>query len=236
MYFSQIKQLITENLDKGSVLRVSLNEKFGDLSSYGLLKELDFGFIEKIETKNNYSNIYIKKPILFESIIKEILEKKRQKKKEKVILEYLSPNTNKPLHVGHLRNAILGMSIANILKELGYSVVRINLINDRGEHICKSMLAYQKWGQEQTPESMNLKPDHFVGYWYVEYAKNETPELKEQVHEMLKKWENKDKEVLALWKKMNDWVYQGFSSTYEKAGISFDKVYFESKVYQLGKK
>ncbi|MDD5606661.1 MAG: arginine--tRNA ligase [Candidatus Pacebacteria bacterium] len=237
MYFSEIKQLILKNLDKNATLKVCLDEKFGDLAVYGLKNnDLDCDFIEKTQIINNFLNIFIKKPILFESIIREILDKRVKKNKERIILEYLSPNTNKPLHVGHLRNGFLGMTLANIFKELGYSVSRINLINDRGEHICKSMLAYQKWGKGQTPESLGMKPDHFIGYWYVMYSQKETPELREEVHEMLRKWEQKDRKILALWKKMNNWVYKGFEQTYKKTGLEFDKTYYESKVYQLGKK
>ncbi len=237
MYFSQIKELIKEVLGERE-LRIPLNEKFGDLSLYlsKELPELNFDFIEKVEPVNNYLNIFIKKDILFESIISEIIKDEKREKKEKVTLEYLSPNTNKPLHLGHLRNAVIGMALANAFKELGYQTFRINIVNDRGEHICRSMLAYQKWGKKETPESMQMKGDHFVGYWYVYYSQRETPELKKEVHTMLKKWEEGDKETVALWQKMNKWVYQGFKETYQKAELSFDKVYYESDLYRLGKK
>ncbi len=244
MYFSEIKELILKNLQKHSdkkiVLNTCLNENFGDLAVFLPnsdfdIKELNFDFIEKKEKNNNYLNIYLKKPILFQSVISEILNKKKIKQKDKVLLEYLSPNTNKPLHLGHLRNGTIGLALAKSLEVTGNKVIKLNMINDRGEHICKSMLAYQKWGQGQTPEKMGMKGDYFVGYWYVYYSQRETPELKEQVHEMLQKWEKGDKEVLNLWKKMNKWFYQGFEKTCQKLNLEFDKKYYESKTYKLGK-
>jgi len=173
---------------------------------------------------------------------------------KKVIIEYSSPNTNKPLHLGHLRNNFLGYSVAEILKANGYKVDKINLVNDRGIHICKSMLAYQKFGAGETPETANIKGDHLIGKYYVifdqqykkeiqtlvhqgtppEEAKKEAPLLKE-AQEMLKKWEQNDKEVVALWQTMNNWVYQGFDETYHNIGVDFDKYYYESRTYLLGK-
>lgn len=176
-------------------------------------------------------------------------------KKETVMVEYSSPNTNKPLHLGHLRNNFLGFSVAQILSANGYEVVKANLVNDRGIHICKSMLAYQKFGNGETPESTGLKGDHLVGKYYVEFdkhykveiealkatglseddAKKQAPLLVE-AQEMLLKWEEGDAETLALWNKMNDWVFAGFNQTYQKMGVSFDKIYRESNTYLLGKK
>ena len=176
-------------------------------------------------------------------------------KKETVMVEYSSPNTNKPLHLGHLRNNFLGFSVAQILSANGYEVVKANLVNDRGIHICKSMLAYQKFGNGETPESSGLKGDHLVGKYYVEFdkhykveiealkanglseedAKKQAPLLIE-AQEMLLKWEEGDAETLALWNKMNDWVFAGFNQTYQKMGVSFDKIYRESNTYLLGKK
>eukprot|EP00388_Colpodella_angusta_P004738 GDKJ01015265.1.p1 GENE.GDKJ01015265.1~~GDKJ01015265.1.p1 ORF type:complete len:592 (+),score=114.23 GDKJ01015265.1:2544-4319(+) len=176
-------------------------------------------------------------------------------KKETVMVEYSSPNTNKPLHLGHLRNNFLGFSVAQILSANGYEVVKANLVNDRGIHICKSMLAYQKFGNSETPESSGLKGDHLVGKYYVEFdkhykveiealkanglseddAKKQAPLLIE-AQEMLLKWEEGDAETLALWNKMNDWVFAGFNQTYQKMGVSFDKIYRESNTYLLGKK
>jgi arginyl-tRNA synthetase len=210
---------------------------------------------------------------------------------EKVMVEYSSPNTNKPLHLGHLRNNFLGYSVSEILKACGYNVVKVNLVNDRGIHICKSMLAYSKFGNNETPESSGLKGDHLIGKYYVKFdvefkaqtkaiierwkcndlsglseakkselkgllsklpeqktedkkkeleekisdlAEQETPLLKE-AQEMLVKWENEDKEVRVLWEKMNGWVYEGFNTTYKMIGVDFDKFYYESDTYLLGK-
>jgi arginyl-tRNA synthetase len=174
---------------------------------------------------------------------------------EKVVVEYSSPNTNKPLHLGHIRNNVLGFSICEILAANGYEVIKNNLVNDRGIHICKSMLAWQKWGNGETPESSGLKGDHLVGKYYVEFdkyyreeiknlvenglaedaAKNEAPLMK-ATREMLQKWEEGNEEVLTLWKTMNGWVYDGFDVTYKRLGVSFDKIYYESDTYLLGKK
>ena len=173
---------------------------------------------------------------------------------QKVMVEYSSPNTNKPLHLGHLRNNFLGYSVAEILKANGYEVTKANLVNDRGIHICKSMVAYQHFGNGETPESANLKGDHLAGKYYVifdkEYkkqiealkaegqseadAKKNAPLLLE-AQEMLRKWEANDEEVVSLWKQMNAWVYAGFAKTYEKMGVNFDKFYYESDTYLLGK-
>ncbi|MTI33080.1 arginine--tRNA ligase [Xanthovirga aplysinae] len=175
-------------------------------------------------------------------------------KDQKVMVEYSSPNTNKPLHLGHLRNNFLGFSVANILKAYGYDVVKVNLVNDRGVHICKSMLAYQKFGQEETPKSSGIKGDHLIGKYYVRFdqeykkevkalvaegkteeeAKKQAP-LMVETQEMLKNWEKGDPETVALWEKMNGWVYEGFDETYRTMGVDFDKIYKESETYLLGK-
>ncbi|MFY0608347.1 MAG: arginine--tRNA ligase [Cyclobacteriaceae bacterium] len=173
---------------------------------------------------------------------------------EKVMVEFSSPNTNKPLHLGHLRNNFLGDSVSRILSAAGYEVMKVNLINDRGIHICKSMLAYQKMGNGETPESAGMKGDHLIGKYYVlfdqeykkeinqlvesgtseEEAKKQAP-LMLAAQDMLRKWEEGDEQVVALWKQMNAWVYDGFNQTYDTMGISFDKVYYESETYLLGK-
>jgi arginyl-tRNA synthetase len=173
---------------------------------------------------------------------------------KRLMVEYSSPNTNKPLHLGHIRNNLLGYSVAEILKAYGYDVVKANLVNDRGIHICKSMLAWQKFGNGETPESANLKGDHLVGKYYVifdkeykkeieglvaagqteEEAKKNAPLIKE-AQEMLQKWEAGDEEVIGLWKTMNTWVYAGFEKTYKQLGVDFDKYYYESNTYLLGK-
>ena len=180
-----------------------------------------------------------------------------------VMIEYSSPNTNKPLHLGHVRNNLLGWSLAQIMEANGNRVVKTNIVNDRGIHICKSMLAWQKFGNGETPETSGKKGDHLIGDYYVAFdkhyraevaelkakyvaegmdeeqaekkAKEESPLIKE-AHEMLVKWEQNDPEVRALWTKMNDWVYAGFDETYKALGVGFDKIYYESNTYLVGKK
>jgi arginyl-tRNA synthetase len=174
---------------------------------------------------------------------------------KKLMIEYSSPNTNKPLHLGHIRNNLLGYSVANILEANGNDVVKVNLVNDRGVHICKSMLAWQKFGNGETPATSGKKGDHLVGEYYVRYNQEYTKQLAEicadknisedeakrnvpiqnEVQEMLRKWEAKDPEIIALWEEMNSWVYAGFDKTYNDLGVSFDKIYYESQTYLLGK-
>jgi arginyl-tRNA synthetase len=175
-------------------------------------------------------------------------------KNSKVMVEYSSPNTNKPLHLGHIRNNLLGYSVAEIMNANGYDVVKANLINDRGIHICKSMVAWQKWGKGETPESSGMKGDHLVGKYYVEFDKHYKEEIKALVAEgmeeeqaakqapvlleaqsMLRQWEAGDAEVLDLWKTMNAWVYKGFEVSYNRLGVKFDRFYYESDTYKLGK-
>ncbi len=173
---------------------------------------------------------------------------------ETVMIEYSSPNTNKPLHLGHIRNNLLGFSLGEILKANGKKVIKTNIVNDRGIHICKSMLAWQKWGNGETPESSGIKGDHLVGKYYVifdkEYkaqisrltaqgqsedeAKKNAPLILE-AQEMLRKWEANDKETVDLWRTMNEWVYAGFAETYKALGVDFDKIYYESDTYLVGK-
>ncbi len=155
----------------------------------------------------------------------------------KIMIEFSCPNTNKPLHLGHLRNNILGESMSRILKAMGADVRKVNLINDRGIHICKSMLAYQKFGEGKTPESEGIKSDKFVGDYYVKYDKwsKEDKSAEEQARALLVAWENNDPEILELWKKMNDWVISGIKKTYEITGISFDQYYFEHETYKSGR-
>ena len=189
-------------------------------------------------------------------------EKKADDNSPLVMIEYSSPNTNKPLHLGHVRNNLLGWSLAQIMQANGNRVVKTNIVNDRGIHICKSMLAWLKWGNEETPESSGKKGDHLIGDYYVAFDKHyreEVKELKEkfvsdgmpadeaeekakreaplivEAHDMLVKWENNDPEVRALWAKMNEWVYAGFDETYKMMGVSFDKIYYESDTYLEGR-
>ncbi len=152
-------------------------------------------------------------------------------------VEYSCPNTNKPLHIGHLRNDALGESLSRILAAAGATVLKANLINDRGVHICKSMLAYQRFGGDATPESTGTKGDHFVGDWYVRYHKlsQEDPNAEEEVRAMLRRWEEGDAATRALWRRMNDWVLDGIGKTYRRTGISFDRTYYESELYTVGR-
>lgn len=154
-----------------------------------------------------------------------------------IMVEFSSPNTNKPLHLGHVRNNLLGSSVSDILKAAGNDVIKATLVNDRGVHICKSMYAWQQRFDGATPKSRNQKGDHLVGDCYVEYAKmeKENPAVLDEVHKMLVDWENGDPQVRALWKMMNEWVFEGFEQTYKALGISFDKTYYESQTYLLGK-
>lgn len=171
-----------------------------------------------------------------------------------VMIEYSSPNTNKPLHLGHIRNNLLGYSIAEILEANGNKVVKTNIVNDRGIHICKSMYAWQQWGNGKTPENSGIKGDHLVGEYYVEFDKHYKAEIADLIEkgiskdeakiqapsivaarELLLKWEAKDEETIALWKTMNGWVYEGFDVTYKTLGVDFDKIYYESETYLVGK-
>ena len=155
----------------------------------------------------------------------------------KIVLEYCGPNTNKPLHLGHIRNMLLGYSTAQLLEFAGHEVHKVNIYNDRGIAICKSMLAWQKFGKGETPESAGMKSDHFVGKYYVEFDKRlkEDPSLLDEAQAMLVKWEQGDKDVLALWEKMNAWCYAGFEQTFEALGVDFEKHYKESDYYERGK-
>ncbi len=175
-------------------------------------------------------------------------------KSKSVMIEYSSPNTNKPLHLGHIRNNLLGFSISEILKANGNKVIKTNIVNDRGIHICKSMYAWQQWGEGKTPENSGMKGDHLVGEFYVEFDKHFKAEIAELIEkgfakeeaelkapsitaarELLLKWEANDEETVNLWKKMNKWVYDGFDVTYRKLGVDFDKIYYESETYLVGK-
>ncbi len=200
--------------------------------------------IDEVKNVGPYINFFINKHILAEKLLSEINKKKiyfahidakTNKQKQRVMVEFCSPNTNKPLHLGHIRNMLLGESVSDILKFNGNDVIKSCLVNDRGMHICKSMIAYDLWGEGKTPKTAKKKGDHFVGDFYVEYAKHEDDELKEMVQDWLKKWEHSDPKIMKLWKTMNEWVYEGFDTTFKRLGISFDKFYYESKMYDKGK-
>ncbi|MBD5251028.1 MAG: arginine--tRNA ligase [Barnesiella sp.] len=215
--------------------------------------------VQGFNVVKGFLNIVIE-PKIWNNILAEILTEphygitKAGKDAQLVMVEYSSPNTNKPLHLGHIRNNLLGYSLAKILQACGNRVVKTNIVNDRGIHICKSMLAWQKWGNGATPESTGKKGDHLIGDFYVAFdkhykaevadlmAKGMTKEeaeaaspLMKEAREMLVKWEAKDPEVRALWEKMNSWVYEGFDETYRRMGVDFDKIYYESETYLEGK-
>ncbi|MGL1893973.1 MAG: arginine--tRNA ligase [Spirochaetaceae bacterium] len=196
-----------------------------------------------IKVEGAYINIFIDREKLFADVINNVLTlgsdygKNETLKGQKIMIEFSSPNTNKPLHLGHLRNDILGESNARILKNNGAEVKKVNLINNRGIHICKSMLAYMEFGNGTTPESTGLKGDHFVGNYYVKYNEwsktDSSAEVKAQ--KLLQQWEAGDTEVLNLWKKMNNWTLEGVNQTYKNTGISFDSYYYEDETYLAGK-
>ncbi|WP_301390696.1 arginine--tRNA ligase [uncultured Duncaniella sp.] len=215
--------------------------------------------VEKFNVVKGFLNLTIA-PGFWNSVLAHIADtpdygmKAADENSPLVMVEYSSPNTNKPLHLGHIRNNLLGFSLAEILKACGNRVVKTNIVNDRGIHICKSMLAWQKWGDGVTPESSGKKGDHLIGAFYVLFdkhfkaevkslmekgmsedeAKAESPLMKE-AREMLVKWEQKDPEIRGLWQKMNEWVYAGFDETYKRMGVDFDKIYYESETYLEGK-
>lgn len=211
--------------------------------------------VDDFEIVKGFLNLSVKSEILLQCFNESINDNFGHQKKngKKLLIEYSSPNTNKPLHLGHLRNNFLGFAMSSIFDAAGYDVTQVCLVNDRGIHICKSMVAYKSQGNGTTPESENIKGDHFAGNYYVlfdkiyreqiaelkaqgfdeEYAKKNAPVILE-AQDLLEKWERGDAETLALWEKMNKWVYDGFNETYKKINIHFDKIYYESKTYLLG--
>jgi arginyl-tRNA synthetase len=241
--FPYVKQTKKSPEETGKLLGDFIKENTQIVSGYNVVK----GFLNFVVSDKVWIN-------LFSDLISQKELGNYPKNGQKVMVEYSSPNTNKPLHLGHLRNNFLGYSLSQIFAAYGYDVVKANLINDRGIHICKSMLAYQKWGNNETPESANIKGDHLIGKYYVlfdkeykmqieelkskgleeEAAKKQAPVIIE-AQEMLRKWEEGDKATIALWKQMNGWVYQGFEQTYKAIGVEFDKFYYESQTYLLGK-
>lgn len=195
--------------------------------------------IKEIKAAGPYINFYINSEVFGKEVLTQILKEKKKygsgKDKQKIMVEYSSPNSNKPLHIGHLRNQSIGLSITNILKFSGNKVIIANLVNDRGAHICKSMLAYQKWGQKSTPKKMKLKGDHLLGNYYVMFEKNKSEELEKEIQQMLIRWEDKDKTTRKLWKLMNSWWLSGVKKTYKTFGDNFDVWFFESKLYDKAK-
>jgi arginyl-tRNA synthetase len=198
--------------------------------------------ISKVEILGGFINFHLKPEIWFKEVTEEISTQKSEygtlvvENPEKIMVEYLSPNTNKPLHLGHLRNGVTGVAVINALSAAGHKVIKAEIINDRGVHICKAMLAYQKYGNGEQPAA-GVKPDHFVGEWYVRFAQEaeKDPSLEEQAQDMLRKWEAGDPEVRAIWNNIRQWVLEGWKQTEDLLGFTFDKVYFESEVYELGR-
>lgn len=239
--FPLVKQLKKNPESIGVELGEALTEQTEIFESFNVVK----GFLN-VKVKNQ---LFVDN---FRSVSKNFST--IEKKNATVMVEYSSPNTNKPLHLGHIRNNLLGFSVAQILKEAGYDVIKTQIINDRGIHICKSMLAWEKFGNGETPETTNTKGDKFVGNYYVEFDKNYKKEIAELVEQgvgeeqakkdapmmkeaqkMLLDWENGEATVRALWEEMNSWVYKGFNETYKRLGVDFDQVQYESNTYILGK-
>ncbi len=199
--------------------------------------------VEKVEVAGGFVNFTLTPGVWAKQVIEDVVKlrelfgKAKQSHNEKVMVEYLSPNTNKPLHLGHLRNGATGISLINLLRSQGRSVISSGIINDRGVHICKAMLAYKLFGGGNTPESAQMKPDHFVGDWYVRFAEEaqKDPSLETKAQDMLKAWEAGDEETLKLWQQIKDWVLVGWGETEKALGFSYDRTYFESEVYKLGR-
>ena len=197
----------------------------------------------ELEASGPYLNVRLKRPEVIAEVLEAVLAEgdrfgaNESCAGQRVIVEFSSPNTNKPLHLGHLRNDSIGMAVARIMEACGAEVRRVNLINDRGIHICKSMLAYREFGQGRTPESLGQKSDHLVGDYYVRFAQwaRENPQTEELAQRMLRAWEEGDPEVRALWQTMNRWAIEGINQTYRKTGVRFDQVYLESETYLLGR-
>lgn len=239
--FPLVKQLKKNPETIGTELGQALTEQTELVESFNVVK----GFLNIKVQNQHFINSFKTLSQNFDSI---------EKKNSTVMIEYSSPNTNKPLHLGHIRNNLLGFSVAQILEEAGYDVIKTQIINDRGIHICKSMLAWEKFGNGETPDSTGIKGDKFVGNYYVKFdqeyklqiaellaqgiseeqAKKEAPLMKE-AQQMLVDWENGDEHVRNLWNEMNSWVYKGFADTYKRLGVNFDQVQYESNTYILGK-
>lgn len=242
------------------LLKISRKAPEATATEIGEWLEKNLEAVEKFNVVKGFLNITIN-PAFWLGLLHEIAAdadfgiRKADDNSDLVMVEYSSPNTNKPLHLGHVRNNLLGYSLSQILKANGHKVVKTNIVNDRGIHICKSMLAWKKWGDGATPESAGKKGDHLIGDFYVAFDKHYKAELKEimekenvseeeaekksplmaEAREMLRKWEAGDPEVRELWKMMNGWVYAGFDETYRRLGVDFDKIYYESDTYLEGK-
>lgn len=241
--FPYLKISRTTPENTATLLGEYLQENVKEVAGFNVVK----GFLNLVLNQSSWLDLFTK-------IYQNSSRGQMPSNGKRVMVEYSSPNTNKPLHLGHLRNNFLGYSVAQILEANGYEVIKSNLVNDRGIHICKSMVAYLRFGNGETPESSALKGDHLAGKYYVLFDKEYKNEIKElitsgqteeaakknapillEAQEMLRKWEANDQETVALWKQMNTWVYAGFDETYRKMGVEFDKFYYESDTYLLGK-
>lgn len=199
--------------------------------------------IDRVQAAGPYVNVFLNRALVFPSVVAAVLADAEsygcgsRLAGKRIMIEFSSPNTNKPLHLGHLRNDALGESVARLLRASGATVRKVNLINDRGVHICKSMLAYREFGNGETPESTGKKSDHFVGDYYVRYAQweKEDTSVEQRAREMLQRWEEGDEEVHRLWEQMNGWAIGGISQTYNRTGIHFDQLYYESQTYRSGR-
>lgn len=213
-------------------IALELREKIGSAPA------TDF---EDVQVLGPYVNFFFNRKTLAKKLVWEVINQKKNYGKsslgkgKKTMVEFPSPNTNKPLHLGHLRNMSIGESISRILEFNGEKVIRANLYNDRGIHVAKSMLTYKKWGKESTPETKKIKSDHFVGDYYVMFEKKKTKKLEAEAQELLQSWEAGDKNTLLLWKIMSDWAIEGFEETYKTFGIKHDVNFYENKLYQEGR-
>ena len=240
-------------------LRVSKKSPEQTGAEIGAFIHENIDVVDSFNVIKGFLNLEISKSFWIENLLDAYKNenfgiRKQDENSKTVMVEYSSPNTNKPLHLGHIRNNLLGYSISEILKANGNKVVKTNIVNDRGIHICKSMYAWQKWGNKKNPENSGVKGDHLVGEFYVEFNKHYTAEIEDLVEkglskedaenqapsivaarELLLKWEAKDEETITLWKTMNRWVYDGFDITYKTLGVDFDKIYYESETYLVGK-
>nr|MCU0363915.1 arginine--tRNA ligase [Bacteroidales bacterium] len=241
------------------LLRYSKNTPESTGQGIGDYLTANLSLVERYNVIKGFLNLELSEKFWLDEITRiassdDLLKECRTGRSETVMVEYSSPNTNKPLHLGHIRNNLLGYSLYRILLSCGNNVVKTNIVNDRGIHICKSMLAWQKFGKGETPENSGLKGDHLVGKYYVMFeqelkkqieklagtasdeneVRNSAPLMRE-AREMLLKWEQGDGEVVDLWKMMNGWVYEGFDITYRKLGVDFDRIYYESETYKTGK-
>ena len=243
--FPYVKQARKSPEQVGNELGAEVNKAVAEVLGYNVIK----GFLNFSVSDNYWIHFVDDKADDASYGLKKALPDAKP-----VVVEYSSPNTNKPLHLGHIRNNLLGWSVSCLLEANGANVKKVNLVNDRGIHICKSMLAWQRYGNGETPESSGVKGDHLVGKYYVEFDKHYKEEISQLVaqgmdeeeakkqaplmleaQQMLKRWEEGDKEIRDLWATMNGWVYAGFDETYRKMGVAFDKIYYESNTYLLGK-